>query len=416
MKMGMKGNNVVLGLLIIVVVSGLLVGNMTPLYVLGAVCGILFYYLAQAISLLAHKPRLADINTGLVIGTGLFALSLLHFFPAMVSGYEFTSDAGGEIGIYQGILREGWGYRGENAPWMDPTSLLHSAFTTTRLPAILQPITGIEPVLWYRIWLAFVMSLAPVGLFLMARQVTKSSLLALAVVSMWMSQFYFYDGFSFARTIAGVGCYFLLVRFMVDPRRSYWWLVVVSAALIVTYYGAATIAVLAVGATFVGTLLFDRLNWRRVTFTLLCLIVATTVYHQWQDRPVISATHVGEQAAVEATGGEGNPWGADQVTTKVSKWDTREEVVQQAFGKGLAESDLDYKINFAVNWIEILTINVLLYIRFIRKRSTITLLGLSHAALLVLAVILPTLSLTWGIVRYWFISSPIMLTAGLERE
>jgi hypothetical protein len=409
--------------LIAVVVASLLVGNMLTMFAFAAMIGWLLYLVAQYLAVALKRPESAGINGSIVICAGLFAFGLFYFAPLVFNGYVFRSDTLGELTIYQGVLHNGIGYQGEIIGRAAHDSLLHTAIITTRLPALIQPFTGLEPVAWYRLYLAILLSLAPACLFLLCKKAGASTLVSLAIIALFMGQFYFVDGFSFTRIVTGTAVYFLIAWLLLKWKNS-WRHVMALAGLCTlmafTYYGVSAVAIICVAATIPFILFIQRDYLLRVSAMLaIFVIIATAGYSVARqsdnmlgrgfESPVKVIRTLVRIAFAEV---KGETMQLNGRTTNISDWGSRENVVQVAFGKDLSGSSLGYKVNWALQWVMILGVSTLSLVGFWHYKDWLSSLGLVHFLLCVLAVAIPSMGIAWGIARFWFVGAPLMMIGG----
>lgn len=240
-----------------------------------------------------------------------------------------------------------------------------------------------------------------------------------------MTEIYFVDGFSYARVISGLALYSLLIV-AISKWRSHWRNYLAMALIILTlsltYYAATIISVLMFSATLIVAFIFSRRDVPRVvTALVLLLIIAPLVYNMvytedsgGQEVAAVPVEITKTIAIDTATQVSGQTATVHDRQMSVLDWSCREHTIQQVFGKGLMDSDVDYKINLLMVWLKIISTVTLLLLSVLFIKDWLTILGTTHLLLILAAIIIPSLSLIWGIMRFWLYSSTIMLVSGVR--
>lgn len=334
-----------------------------------------------------------------------------------VTDYVMESDALVEYGIFMAIM--------ESGHWVaNADSLLGACLMTTWVPAKLASLFRVAPFQVFA-WYVFVLvSLLPVVVYFIARRWLNPHYALLAGLFVMM-QMYFWGALRSARLNVACLVFALLILVVwngtMRMKVKLPLVAFLSLILVVSHYATAYITIFAFGVVLFGSLL---LRWVRkvrlyvvvpVGLALVVLIVSAGVWYGvitgapllYGKRFIEHSTSV-EQFEINnpsLTGGRG------AITTKPQysffAFETRESVIQVAFGKTLHTMNTPQKIELVFSWLLVLMLSFGLLVAWWRSSLDTgykALCGAMYCSIL-LGVAIPVISNQYGIVRVFYQAS-----------
>ncbi len=317
--------------------------------------------------------------------------------------HPVVNDGVYEYNVYLLNIKEGWLYR---------YSLVNSSLISIWFPAMLQRVTGADPLFMYRIVPPVFYALTPAFVYLISRRYlsTRDSIVATLVVAFSSYILFFPD-------VGRVGVALGLLAGLIWALLSKKLLTSMVFAFLIVFAHYAT-PIIAIGLTLAvlaGRLLWDRQHIK-VTVAVLCTLVLFTsgwhfgISHYSGDSMIQTLLHPKEARLVP----EGY---IPLIPVNIPQGDffeleARDYVTQTAFGKHFATNPIPLKIEIIVNWIVVgfITLGLSLTLRNrsidkIFKIVLVALYGLTAAS-----VIVPSISVFYGTQRVYFTASLVLAT------
>ncbi len=339
-------------------------------------------------------------NTLIFIIIYLLTLTfMLHYnltHPIINDGvYEYRS--------YLLDIKEGWLYR---------HSSINSSLVSIWFPAMLQRITGIDPLVVYRIFPPFFYALAPAFTYLISRRYfsIRDSAVATLVVAFSSYILFFPD---VGRVGVALGVLAGMIWALLDKRL----LTAMTFALLVVFahYATPVIAIGLVLTVLVGRLLWDRHNIR-VAVAVLCVLVLFTstwhfgISHYSGDSMLWTVLYPGEARGVLEDYIPGVR--VDVPEGSFFELESRDYVTQEAFGRHFLTNSTPLKIEIVINWIIVsfITLGLFLILRNKNTDKVFKIMLVALYGLTALSVIVPSISVFYGTQRVYFTSSLVLAT------
>lgn len=326
---------------------------------------------------------------------------------AFMLNYNFThpviNDGVYEYHGYMLNIADGWQYR---------YSAINSSLVSIWFPAMLQKMTGIDPLILYRVFPPFFYALTPAFTYIISRKYfgIRDSVVATLLVACSSYILFFPD---IGRVGVALGVLAGLIWALLSKKLLT--SVVFSFLLVFAHYATPLIAIGLVLVILVGRLLWDRINVR-VTAAALCTLILFTggwhfgIAHYSGDSMLWTLLHPGEARGILEDYIPGVRVDVPQGGFLELK--SRDYVTQEAFGRHFATNSTPLKIEVAINWIVVglITLGLSLTLKNksidkIFKVVLIALYGLTTAS-----VIIPSISVFYGTQRVYF-TSLIVLAA-----
>jgi len=298
-------------------------------------------------------------------------------------------------------------------PMVYPFSLQNSCLPVAWLPARLQIITGVDPVLFYKIYHALLLPLLPmVAYFVFRRFLTAhyaliGSLFVIGTVTFLQSP-------SMARTTIALIFYALLLLVFFNKELKHRVLLVVglSVLLVLSHYTTAYLAIL----IFSSLSLVLAIRWviqkkggRQLGISLLAVVILITCGIFWYGQVnkyalyKVGVRTVAVTNTIEEIGDTGS------CTMDLS---SRDKIIQAAFGVHNPDGDTIFHFNwwlFGVSWLVVGLIIWGMAHSVFRKELPAEFLMLSAIcfALIIFTILIPGASRGYGIERVFYQCTPL---------
>ncbi len=314
--------------------------------------------------------------------------SLTH--PVINDGvYEYRS--------YLLNIKEGWLYR---------YSAINSCLVSIWFPAMLQKMTGLDPMTLYRVFPPLFYALVPAFTYLITRRYlgTQEAAMASLVVSLSSYILFFPD---IGRVGVALGILSGLIWALLSKKLLT--SLVLSALLVYAHYGTTIVATGLLVAILAGRLIWDK-SLIRVTVVSLCTLLVLAgawhfgISHYSGDSMLWTILHPREARGVLESYIPGVR--VDVPEGDFLELESRDYITQEAFGLHFATNSTPLKIEIIVNWIVVGFITLGLYLN-LRRRDTEMIFRVILATmygLTVVSVVLPSISVFYGTQRVWFTS------------
>lgn len=312
--------------------------------------------------------------------------------------HELVNDGVWEYRTYMlNISEGGWRYR---------TDSLNSCLVPFWIPSLLQRWTGWDAMLIFRVFPAFFYALLPLFVYLIARRYLGRSDSVIAILVIISSSYIlFFPDVGRIGIVLGFmsGMIWALLEKKLIPA------IIFAVLVVFSHYGTAVIAIWAVGSVLGGTLLGKLTKLKphctvvKPYLVVFCvLLVLTGIWHfgiaRYSGNVMQSAIFRQEELKL-GLGEHG-----------VLDLEGKDKVTQMAFGKDFATNPAPLKIEIVVNWLVVMFITLGMYVASKNKLTDISfkILLLSLYALIPLVLIVPNLSIYYGIQRVYFTSSMML--------
>ncbi|MBA7611309.1 hypothetical protein ES703_18529 [subsurface metagenome] len=354
-------------------------------------------------------------NWGYPVLIWLVALGLVVKFG--VVDYVMESDALMEYGVFMAIV--------ESRHWVAYIeNLLSHCLMTTWVPAQLVLLLGLPPFQVFA-WYVFVLaSLLPVTVYFIARRWLNPHYAFLAGLFIIM-QMYFWGALRSARL--NVACVVFALMILVMWSKSMKMKIklplvaLLSFVLVISHYSTTYIAIFAFGTVLVGALLLWLVKRVRpcvlvpMGLALVVLVVSVGVlYGVLSKTPLRYGLFFIESAISVEQFEVKKPALTESETATTSSpqysffaLETRESVIQVAFGKTLHIMNTPQKIEFAFSWLLVLALSFGFLVALWRSNldTGYKVLCGAMCSCLLLGIALPVISNKYGIVRVFYQAS-----------
>lgn len=339
----------------------------------------------------------------LIVWLIAFGVSITHALTKFV----IESDVAHEFALYQNIIARGYW-----TPIPDDriSYLLNSCLSVTLLPASIQRILGTDVNWTFKLYSSIFLPFLPLVVYFIARKfITPFNSFLVAVFTIF--QYIFLRAPYYTRTLMA-DLFFALAILIVlwKPKRvwlKYVLLSVVIVGIALSHYTVAFISVAVfVGATVI-LLIKNRKLPKELGFASLVMIVSIGIWDGIiNPTPLHEATYL-VRAVFQSISGSNivsSNFSSNITGNALLSADSREGVVQVAFGSSFLTMSLIKKIEFIWNWAIIGVMCAGLLIAVIRRKTddrylAITVVGV---AIIGATVIFPVLSNDYGIARTYY--------------
>jgi len=341
-------------------------------------------------------------NQNILIFGAIYLLTLTFMLNYNLT-HTVVNDGVYEYNVYLLNIKEGWLYR---------YSLVNSSLVSIWFPAMLQRITGIDPMIMYRVFPPFFYALAPAFVYLISRRYfgTRDSVVATLVVAFSSYILFFPD---IGRVGAALGLLAGLIWALLGKKLLT--SIAFSFLLVFAHYATPIIAIGLALVILAGRLLWDRHNLK-VTIVTLCTLLLFTggwhfgISHYSGDSMLRTLVHPKEARLVPEGYTPLVPVDIPQGT--FFELEARDYVTQEAFGQHFSTNPIPLKIEIVINWIVVGFITLGLYLA-LRNRSIDKIFKVVLVALYGLtatSVIIPSISVFYGTQRVYFTASLVLAT------
>ncbi len=329
------------------------------------------------------------------------------FLPILV--YLITLAIVLHYNLTHGLVNDGvWEYRTymlniSEGEWRYRTDSLNSCLVPFWIPSLLQRWTDWDAMMLFRVFPAFFYALMPSFAYLIAkRYLNRWDSLTAALVIIFSSYILFFPDVGRVGIVLG----FMSVMIWALLEKKLVHAIIFAVLVVFSHYGTAVIAICAAGSVLGGILLWNlaRLKPHCTTvkpyLVVLCvLLVLTGAWHfgiaRYSGDVMWSAVFRQEELKLDL----------EKYTVLDLKG--KDDLAQTAFGKDFATNPVPLKIEIIVNWLVVAFITLGIYSalksKVIDTPFKILLLALYASILLVLIV--PNLSIYYGIQRVYFTAS-----------
>ena len=324
----------------------------------------------------------------------LYVIGLvIQLYYALSNNYTDSSDSALNYNTYIGIAQTGqW------QPQVD--NILSSCLTTTLFPAMLQRLTGIDPLLLFKVYSCVLIAFLPVIVYLIAKRYMKPEYAFIAALFI-VTRFYFFKGPIFARI--DIALLFFALALLVLPMAIRTWqkyslLALLSVFIVISHYGTAFVSIFILGLACVILQASYLLTKPRRLYTggvLILFICLVTSSFLWYSLFPIGPLHYGTFVVKTAVAAHGDYLNIG----------AKETVVYIFLGAGLKHLLLDMKMNFALFWF----INALMasgLIATLLKKwqvdKEIIYIALASYIVIFLALLVTPIETYYGFIRIYF--------------
>ncbi len=353
------------------------------------------------------KYNLDIMAVAIIYGLGVFLL--WHY--AFTVDYTTFGDARREYIVYlQYTVTGQW----EAVP---NHGLLSSCVTTTYFPALIQRMTGAEPLLVYKWFSIVTLPLLSVLVYLLASRFINKSLAFWAAL-FFMSQIHFIEAPAYARTQVALIFFtvILLIVFgnlKVSEREKAMILTFSALMLVISHYGTTYMVLPLFVVTGAGVAVL-RLAKKHKGSALKLLVVACfallLIVGVWHGIVIRTPANAMSQVAEVLVTGERPSWYSDDSEDGGGFFDlaTRDVVISVALGTTLSDMNTAQRVEFALSWsiLLLLSYGLLLAVfkKYIRDKLGLSFVVFLLCCYLIIAfgVLAPYLSRIYGMVRIYY--------------
>ena len=363
----------------------------------------------------------------LAIGVYILALCITLRYAIFVQ--VINADQVAEYELYLAAVNSGtWRFVAD--------SIVNSCLMVTLIPAYIQRLTGLDPEMVFKVYPCFLYSLMPVFVYLMARRYfdVGYSLLAAGLV---LSQFFFLYYPAVGRVGVAWGFWAGLIWALL--ARRYIWVLTFGILVIFSHYGNTYIMIASL-LLVLGYMVWDKKYRGDIKVLNIVLVVLMVTAGVWHHGVAISsggyATSFVENTVtlkvplkqelpetpkivteIEPSGDMDNSKSVETVPdTKPGKYKSlfmleyKESVVQVAFGKTLPYMNTPQKLEFGLSWFIVFLLLLGYVVGVLRKRlsGVHLLLATAMFSMIGLALMIPHISIYYGISRTYFTTMPVL--------
>ena len=360
-------------------------------------------------------------NWGYPVLVWLMALVLVVDFG--MNDYVMESDAALEYTIFMAIVESGYW-----VAYLD--NLLCYCLMTTWVPAQLVRLLDAPPFQFF-MWYVFALaSLLPVTVYFIAKQWLNPHYAFLAGLFLMM-QMYFWGALRSARLNVSCLVFALLILVIwsksMNMKVRLLLIMLLSLVLVASHYSVTYIAIFAFGIVLISALLLwgvKKIRLNVLVPTGLALVILVVGAGAWYGISVGTPLSYGKRFIERSTSIEQfevnkSPLPEGTVETEGEvvitpepqhsffTFETREEVVEVAFGKTLHTMNTPQKIEFAFSWLLVLMLSFGLLVALWRSSLDTgykILCGAMFICIL-LGIAIPVISNQYGIVRIFYQAS-----------
>lgn len=336
------------------------------------------------------------MNRDIIIFASIYLITF-----GIIAGYNLThpivNDGVYEYNIYMLNIKEGWQFRGE--------SIVNSCLITTWLPALIYKNTWIGHEIFH-IFPAFFYALMPAFTYLIARKYTIARYAVVAGLVVMFSSFILFFP-SIGRV--GVALGFMAGMIWALLNKKLGWAVAFSILVVFSHYVTCLIALGIVGVVLLFTLIKARQLLRQYLLIFIILLLLIVVWHFFiavASGRYLSLAVSGELPVPKHTGE--TLMGLEDLP--FFTLETREIVVQEAFGFTFADMSIPERIELVFNWLVVgmLSLGLLLMLRNKEIDLQFKTMLVSLYALILVTIAFPWMSLSYGAQRTYFTASIVL--------
>jgi len=318
-----------------------------------------------------------------------------------------VNDGVKEYEAYLLNIKEGWMFR---------RTLVNSCLITTWLPAVIQRYTGVDQMMLFRVFPTIFYALMPVFTYLIARRylAIRYALVACLVVIANSHILFFPD---IGRV--GVGIAFFAGMLWTLLERRLIWAIVFALLVVFSHYGTALIAMGLTLACMLGYLVWRKRLLKQYLIVFCILLASIGVWHFWLSSYSgwVMFTY-GVQTDIPAMTGDmiGPKIVAGDGETLAPAWNantfldirTREFAVLRALV--LVGMTIPGAIEVTANWLVVgaTMLGLWLLVRSKQVEDMFKIMGTSLWLLIIGTVAVPWLSQSYGGMRVYFTTLPIL--------
>ncbi len=320
------------------------------------------------------------------------------------------SDQMQEYKIYLSVIQTGhW-------QWVSD-SIVNSCLTVTLLPAYMQRFTQIDAELVFKVWPCLLYPLMPAFVYLITRRYTNVRYAVLSSCLVLSSMYFLYYP---AMGRVGIALAFLAGMVWGLLKRNYILSGLFAVAVVFSHYGTAAIAIILVLFVVVYMVARRRFNvdFRIAVSTLVILV---SLFYVWHYVIVVESGRYVDNFAL---------YSADSALTAVPDirqdvsivpdptvnsanfylLESRDPVVQVAFGKTLSIMNIPQKIEFVLSWLIVIILSLGLVYCVLRRKLTTphAVIAVVAYSLILSAIVIPYISQAYGAVRTYFTSLVVL--------
>ena len=307
---------------------------------------------------------------------------------------------------YRGYLlniKEGWLYR---------YSSINSVLVSIWFPAMLQRMTGIDPMILFRIFPPVFYAMAPTFTYLMSRRYLGilDSVTASLVVILGSYILFFPD---LGRVGVALGILAGLIWALLN--RKLLTSTTFAVLLVYAHYATALIAIGLMLIVLIRQLLHDRQAIRVTVATLCALVIFFGAWHfgisHYSGESMLwTLLHPGEARGVLEDFIPGVR--VDVPEGGFFELRSRDYITQEAFGAHFATNSTPLKIEILINWIVVgfISLGLLLVFRDKRIDDIFKIVLTTMFGLTALSVIVPSISVFYGTQRVYFTATLVLAT------
>ncbi len=356
-----------------------------------------------------------------IICSNTFIFLAIYIVALIITiyGIKIESDRLAEYNQYLQVIQNGGIIDFNNG-------LVNSSLLTIWLPAQIQLLTHLNPEFIFNILPCVLFSFMPAFVFLIARRYLDKwdSIISAGLI---LSSFYFAYYSAHGRVNIAWGILSVLIWAILSKRLV--WSIIFSLLLVVAHYGTVYMTLFVIAGAWL-CLLFEYIRkhdvkqeLKNISIILVVLIIGISVWYGLvakytgkivedfvqtaisNDTPSLSSSPIIIDAIpTEQRNVIYQEYLENTPTENFFKLESRDSVVQIAFGKSLPYMSIPQKIEFALSWFVISLFSFGLLYAFIKKKVSRTYLWLSVAfyCAIVLTIIVPHISVYYGVVRVYF--------------
>lgn len=317
----------------------------------------------------------------------------IQLYYAFSNDYTESSDSALNYTTYIKIAQTGqW------QPQVD--NLLSSCLTTTLFPAMLQRLTGIDPLILFKVYSCVLIAFLPMVVYFIAKRYLNPGYAFLAALFI-ITRFYFFKGPSVARidiALLFFALVLLVLPITIRAWQKYPLLALLSGFIVISHYGTAFLSICILGLAWVMLqaryLLMKprRLYTGGVLFLVICLVAISIL---WYSLFPVGPLHYGTFVVKTAITAHNDYFTAN----------SRELIVNIFLGTGLRQMFLDMKINFALFWLIIALIASGLVATLLKKwyvDKELIFIALASCIAIVVTVVVTPIAVYYGFIRVYF--------------
>lgn len=293
-------------------------------------------------------------------------------------------------------------------PMSGAFGLQNICLPVTWLPARMQIITGIEPVLFYKYYHALILPLLPVTTYFVFKLFIKKQYALIGALFV-IGTVTFLQSPSMARTTIALIFYVLLLLVIFTPGMRYRVPLAVglSALMVLSHYTTTYLALF----IFLGSIAVLSVQWlisrtrpRQIVLLLVIsfsLVAGAIVWYGQVNNSLMLKIDTRVQALAD-TGQPGD----------IYNLEIRDKIIQVAFGVQNPDGDTIFEFNwwlFGVSWLVVALITWGMIISVLKRRLPFEFLVISAMcfALIALTVLIPGASRGYGIERVFYQCTPL---------